>query len=188
MKTNFSSTIGPVIHRYVTLKRSLGRRYNKEIGILSSLDRFLSTTSNSPNDLTAETFLQWCKSSEKLSSGGLRNRMRVVRNLCLYRRRCEPNCFVPDRSIFSRSHQPIRPYIFSVSEIRRLLEQSGHLTRHFHSPLRPELFRLIIVLLFTAGLRHRELLRLNVGDYDPNRGTLLIRESKFRKSRLLPLP
>lgn len=44
------------------------------------------------------------------------------------------------------------------------------------------------MLLFTTGLRRGELLRLNVGDYDSREGTLLIRASKFHKSRLLPLP
>lgn len=53
--------------------------------------------------------------------------------------------------------------------------------------LRPELFRLVIVLLFSTGLRHGELLRVTVGDYDQNEGTLFIRASKFYKSRLLPL-
>jgi len=43
------------------------------------------------------------------------------------------------------------------------------------------------VLLYTTGLRRGELLRLTVGDYDPKEHTLLIRESKFHKSRLLPL-
>ena len=47
--------------------------------------------------------------------------------------------------------------------------------------------RLAIVLLFTAGIRRGELLRLTLGDYDRRDATLLIRESKFHKSRLLPL-
>jgi len=37
------------------------------------------------------------------------------------------------------------------------------------------------------GLRRGELLRLTVADYDPAERTILIRESKFHKSRLLPL-
>jgi len=44
-----------------------------------------------------------------------------------------------------------------------------------------------VVLLYTAGLRRGELLRLTLGDYDLQAQTLLIRTSKFHKSRLLPL-
>jgi hypothetical protein len=47
--------------------------------------------------------------------------------------------------------------------------------------------RLAIVLLFTTGIRRGELLRLTMSDYDSRDTTLLIRESKFHKSRLLPL-
>jgi integrase len=43
------------------------------------------------------------------------------------------------------------------------------------------------VLLYTCGLRRRELIRLTIEDYDPKGHTLFIRESKFHKSRLLPL-
>ena len=45
----------------------------------------------------------------------------------------------------------------------------------------------MIVLLFTTGIRRGELLRLTLGDYNCRDLTLLIRESKFHKSRLLPL-
>ncbi len=56
------------------------------------------------------------------------------------------------------------------------------------SPLRGASTRLAIVLLYTTGLRRGELLRLIATDYDPLAQTLLIRASKFHKSRLLPLP
>jgi integrase/recombinase XerD len=187
MKTEYGSTIGPVIRRYVTLKRSLGFNFHKQSSILLSLDQFLTNRKKGFRDLTGDAFLEWCKGLAKLTSGELQRRMQVVRSFCLYRRRIEPDCFVPDKSTFPACHQPVRPYIFSVAEIARLLEQCHCLTRHPHSPLRPELFRLIVVLLFTTGLRHGELLRLTVADYDPIDGTLLIRESKFHKSRLVAL-
>jgi integrase/recombinase XerD len=55
------------------------------------------------------------------------------------------------------------------------------------SPFRPEVIRLAIVLLFTTGIRRGELLRLTLGDYNRRDATLLIRETKFYKSRLLAL-
>ena len=54
-------------------------------------------------------------------------------------------------------------------------------------PLRAQAIRVGVVLLYTAGLRRGELLRLTLRDYDPQAHTLLIRASKFHKSRLLPL-
>jgi integrase/recombinase XerD len=187
MITGFSSSIGPLIRRFVILKRSLGLNYFEQGNILLSLDRFLSDRSTDFHDLTAEAFLEWCKSFSRLSNSTRRLWMRTVRDLCLYRRRREPDCFVPDDSNFPRRHQSVQPYIFSVSEIRRLLDECPRLPRHPYSPLRPEILRLAVVLLFTTGLRHGELLRLRIEDFDPKEGTLFIRDSKFHKSRLLPL-
>jgi integrase len=81
----------------------------------------------------------------------------------------------------------IRPYIFTTTDIARLLDAADRLVATSRSPLRRETFRLAIVLLYTSGLRRGELVRLTVGDYDPSDQTLLIRASKFHKSRRLPL-
>ena len=55
-----------------------------------------------------------------------------------------------------------------------------------NSPLRPATMRLAVVLLYTTGMRLGELQRLALGDIEDG-GVLRVRESKFHKSRLLPL-
>jgi integrase len=179
-----SSVIGPVIADYVALKQALGRHYRTESDILHHLDGFLT---DRRDDLTPETFALWCRTREHLTSGVRRTWMRVVRNLCLYRRRRDSACFVPDPLQFPLPHQPVRPHIFTEAEIARLLDEAGRLAAGNRSPLHAENMRLAVVLLYTAGLRRGELQRLIVGDYDREERTLLVRESKFHKSRLLPL-
>lgn len=180
----FLSVLGPTITRYLALKRALGRCYAVERDVLKSLDRFLTTEGA---DLTAESFPRWCRTQEHVTRGVRRNRMRIVRNLCLYRRRTEPTCFVPDPSLFPAPHSPVQPHIFTEAEVGRLLRRAATLPRPPESPLRPELFRLAITLLYTTGLRRGELLGMSVGDCDLRERTLLVRETKFHKSRLLPL-
>jgi integrase len=114
--------------------------------------------------------------------------MRIVRNFCIYRRRTERECFVPDSILFPAPHQSVIPYIFSESDVADLLNACPRLSRPSSSPLRPEVLHFAIVLLYTTGLRRGELLRLTVSDIDSRRSTLFIRPSKFHKSRLLPLP
>ena len=53
--------------------------------------------------------------------------------------------------------------------------------------MRPAVYRLATVLLYTAGLRRDELVRLTLADWDLARGTLQIEASKFGKSRLVAL-
>jgi integrase/recombinase XerD len=105
------SVLYPFILRYIALKQALGRGYAREKTILLSLDRFLATAGE--HDLDARNFAAWCRSKQHLSSGVLRDHMRIVRNLCQYRRRTESGCFVPDKHLFPDPHPPIQPYIFS---------------------------------------------------------------------------
>lgn len=180
----FVSVLGTTMARYLALKQALGRRYDVERSVLTSLDAFLAGESS---DLTAESFAHWCQTQEHLTSGVLRNRMRIVLNLALYRRRHDPSCFVPAPLLFPAPHQPVRPYIFTHAEIATILNKAKSMKASRDCPLRPEIFHLAITLLYTMGLRRGELLRMTVADYDPREGTLLVRESKFHKSRLLPL-
>lgn len=181
----FVSAIGPVIARYVALKRALGRRFDTQQHLLTQLDRFLA--SSHASDLTAESFAAWCSSIQHVTAGARRERMRVVYRLCLFRQRSEPTCFVPDPSQFPPPQPRPRPHIFSEAEIVQLLHATEILQPNAPSPLHRQVARLAIVLLYTTGLRRREIVRLTLGDYDATDRVLLVRESKFHKSRLAPL-
>ncbi len=122
-----------------------------------------------------------------LHRGVRRVRMLEVRAFCLYRCRTEPQCFIPNLSSFPSYHQRLKPYIFSETEVAKLLRAASSLQPNPLSPLRPEVIRLAILLLFTTGIRRGELLNLMVGDYNQRESTLHIRETKFYKSRLLPI-
>jgi len=183
----FSSHLAPVFARYVDLKRALGRRFDLPARTLQNLDRFLHDRKPDYPDLNAAAFQAWCRTHEHVASGVRRVRMLEVRAFCLYRRRTEPQCFVPDIAFFPAYHQRLQPYIFSEAEVASLLSAASSLQRHPSSPLCPEVIRLAIVLLFTTGMRRGELLGLTLGDYNRREATLRIRETKFYKSRLLPI-
>lgn len=180
------SGLGPIIAQYIQLKQALGRHYAKERDVLAHLDRFLAAQGQGA-ELSAKTFSQWCATFGHLRSGVRRNWMRIARNLCLYRQRSEPACFIPDPSGFPAPHQIRLPHLFTEEEILRLLRATDDLRPHSNSPLCREVFRLAVVLLYTAGLRRGELVRLALSDYDPVERTLRIRATKFHKSRLVPL-
>ncbi len=182
----FLSSIGPDIASYLTFMRALGRKYDSVESILTRLDHFLADTGPDA-DLTSETFTGWCAFHGHLAPGVRRNRMLVIRQLCVYRRRSVPTCFVPDPLTFPKAHERVRPYLFTDQEIVNLLKATGELTPAPNSPLRREVYRMAIVLLHTTGLRRGELARLNIDDYDPAEHALMIRATKFFKSRLIPL-
>lgn len=78
------------------------------------------------------------------------------------------------------------PYIYSREDLQRLLKaiQSYHC---FPARLEPPTLRAILLLLYGAGLRHGEVLRLTVGDVDLAKSLLTIRDTKFFKARLVPV-
>jgi integrase len=180
----FSSRLASSIDAYLRLKDALGRRYSAERTIFRALDAFLTTVQG---DLTSDTFAAWNATLGRLTPGVRRNWLRVVRNLCLHRRRTAPDAFIPDPTGFPKPHAAIRPYIFTTAEIAGLLHAADRIDATPRSPLRRETVRLALALLYTSGLRRGEVVRLTVGDYDPRDQTLLIRASKFHKSRLLPV-
>jgi integrase/recombinase XerD len=180
-----ASTLGPTITSSRTLKQALGRRFREETAVLQHLERFLSTDSD--GKLTPQRFAAWTLTLSHLQPTVRRNRMRIVRNLCLYLRRSEPNCFVPDPSTFPAPHAPLPPHIFTEEQIVKLLRVAATLRSRSDTPLCAEVFRIAIVLLYTAGLRRGELVRLVLADHDQSARTLLIRASKFHKSRLVAL-
>ena len=183
--SRFSSALAVSMIRFLRHKQALGRKYKAEYFRLRSLDRFLAQRNTS--DLDASTFLSWCETKKHVASGVRRADMRIIRTFSLHRRRSEPGCYVPDSSLFPPEHMRHPPYIFNEAEIGRLLDRTLELRRVSHTPLRPEAMRLAIVLLYCAGLRLGEFLRLEVGDYDTTERVLHIRASKFHKSRCIPL-
>jgi site-specific recombinase XerD len=78
------------------------------------------------------------------------------------------------------------PHIFSHNELQRLLDASAYCESP-RSKLQPHTWRMLILLLYGAALRISEALSLKFADVDLSVGVLTIRESKFYKTRLVPM-
>lgn len=77
------------------------------------------------------------------------------------------------------------PYIYSREELQRVL-QAAQKESHW-CKLETHTLRALLLLLYGAGLRISEVLRLTLADVDLNQRLLTIRETKFYKTRLVPL-
>jgi len=185
ISTSAPGAVDHSIDRYLDRQRALGRGYRAEEDVLRSLSRSLASTGSV--DLDLPTFDQWCASHQGLTGNVRRNRQRIVRNWCLYRQRDEPTCFVPDPNRFPRPHPHQAPVIVAPEQIARMLVAADAVQPTADSSLRPKVLRLATVLLYSAGLRRGELLRLQLGDVNSRNAVLRIRESKFHKSRWVPL-
>lgn len=181
----FTSPIGPLIIRYLAMKRASGRRAVSMAYIFRYLDRFL--VSSHAADLTRETFLAWSESMNSLHANTRAGRLRIVYHFCLFRRREHADSFVPDPTQFPPWRPRPLPHIFSEVDILRLLTTTEDLVPHKASLLHGAVARIGIVILYTTGLRRGELVRLTLGDYDTTDHVFHVRRTKFDKSRLVPL-
>jgi len=175
------------IRDYIQLKRSLGRAYREEMRILYSFDALLRKYYPKARKLTPEIFSDWSSSLFHLVPAMRRKRMYVIHNFCLYRSRSYPQTFIPDVLIFPKEHQSMTSYIFSDEEIARLISAARFLHPYECLPLRAQTLSLAMILLCTTGLRRGELLGLKLADFNSKEGTLLIQNTKFHKSRIVPL-
>lgn len=187
MTDDLSSTpLGRWITKWLAHQRALGRDYDNAGWILQHLQRFVVTRLHAP-DLDQAGFDLWCDSLPHLAATTRRSRQLAVRKFCLFRRRAEPDCFVPDPLYFARLCPYRRPVIIEPQQVAQMLVVADGLAPTTQSPLLPAVMHLAVVILYTAGLRRGELVRLNLDDVEPRTGLVRIRASKFHKSRLVPL-
>ena len=183
----FGSHLGPAMRQHLAHRRSLGFRYEREQGRLLQFDRYLQTRPDA-DQLPVHVLVR--EYTEQATTPEARlERWQSGRTLAQGMRRHDPTVSPPplDRLIVREAVCHRRhPYIYTLDEVQRLLTAA----RSYPSPrvpLRPLTLSTSVLLAYCAGLRLGELVRLTVGDLDPEEATLTICETKFFKTRRLPL-
>jgi integrase len=172
---------------HVLLMQSMGYRYNNQEERLLRLDRFLQVRTDLSGQPLTVLIREWTNTGS--TPQHVLECHLAGRTLSMALARLDPTVkTIPwDNRIAQQARQLYRrPYIFSDQEFLRMLETALNLPSPL-SPLRPRTVHMMLVLAYCAGLRLGEIVRLNVGDFDVDNGTIEIRLSKFFKSRRLPL-
>ena len=79
-----------------------------------------------------------------------------------------------------------KPHIYTREELARLIAATDALEKRW-DPLRAPTFRTLLTLLYGAGLRVGEAVRLTVADVELAKDLLTVRKSKFYKTRWVPI-
>ena len=181
---------GPLAAEFVAFTTTLeaGASANRTtLTQLRALDRFTQERplrSRTIDETLARAWLAPCASR---GANTRRARYYLLRRVCRFLAKRRPDTFVPGESLRPRGRPSKLPYIYSRAEVRRLLDGALSLRdwKTWHPcPIRSHTMHTVILLLATAGLRISEALHLTLQD---DEGVLAIRQSKFRKSRLVPL-
>lgn len=186
----FYSTLGDDMASYLELKRAVGFKAQNIEKTLRQFDRFLVRRFPDTSDLSLRILEAWLAHPPNLTAATRELRITTVRQLCLYRQRTQPGVYVPDKQnawkIWPRRLH-YRPHIFTSDEIKHLLRAALDLPPYRDNPYRAQTFFNLLLLLYGTGLRISEAHALRMGDINWSEGTLLIRESKFFKTRLVPV-
>ena len=92
----------------------------------------------------------------------------------------------PLPKVIPKRPEPFVPYVYTQSELCRLLDATSFYKKRV-CKLEPRTFRAILLLLYGAGLRISEALSMTLGDMDLGDAVMTVRDTKFHKTRLVPL-
>ncbi|MFQ5601585.1 MAG: tyrosine-type recombinase/integrase [Candidatus Krumholzibacteriia bacterium] len=175
------------IERYIAYKRALGRWFRAEEYALRLLDRYLADHAvTNRAGVTAERLESFLVSRGRRRARSYNHLLGVVRQFFswLVAQGALPTS--PLRCSPRRQTATLRPYLFTPDQIRLLLQIAGSLPDASGAPLRGPTYRTIFALLYGLGLRVGEISGLCSQDVDLERELLIIRQTKFAKSRLTP--
>lgn len=176
--------LSELVAQYVSYKRALGMRFNSEAGTLASFCHRLDGNIDVAS-VTVEQVQDFLTGNRPLTNHWGKRRSVID---CLFR-------FALSRGYATVSPlpryrpklpPPQTPYIYSQEELKRLLDVTT-LACTPHVPLDAYVLHALILILYGACLRHGEALRLTMQDVDLDEAVVHIHESKFYKSRLVPL-
>lgn len=183
---NMHITMETHAENYLNERRRLGFGLRNPGYAVISFARYIDAL-NSQEPLTVESMADWAR-QDKGNSGKpatWARRLKSLRSFCRYLQQFEPRTEVPDDSIFGRIGQRLAPHIYSEQEIIDLLAAARHLGP---SPgLRGVTYETLFGLIASTGLRVSEAVHLLDADVDLKCGMLTIRQTKFAKSRQVPM-
>jgi len=168
------------LNRYVNLRRSLGFRFRIQNSLLRNFVAFAE--SGGDEFVRIDRVLDWAARAPSPASS--RIRLLTVRRFALAMQAEDARHEVPAADALGHgSFERRTPHIYRPDEIARLMRAAGQLQPA--GSIRPLMYSTLFGLLAATGMRISEALALRLEDVTTD--GLIIRQTKFQKSRLLPL-
>lgn len=162
---------------YLTVRRAVGYKLVAEARLLAGFVSFAERVGATV--LTTDLAVTWTTATASANPLYLAKRMRAVRSFARYCHSLDPTTEVPPGDLFrAHKHRPT-PYLFTDTQVTAVMCAA----RELPQPLRAATFETLTGLLAVTGLRICEAMRLDRDDLDYLNGVLIVRDSKFGKSR-----
>ncbi|XID91541.1 tyrosine-type recombinase/integrase [Paenibacillaceae bacterium WGS1546] len=172
------------IEEYVAYKRSLGYRIKIEA---QELRRFAKYTREIGYDgsITEELAMRWAALDDHFTRKYMARRLETLHTFAVYISAFDEQAQIPRNGVFCKAHTRTSPYIYTDEEVLSLMRGADSL----FSPdgIRSCTVASAIGLMHATGIRVSELTSLRITNVQMEEGYLFIRNSKFKKDRLVPL-
>jgi integrase len=166
---------------YLALRRALGFKLAGHGPLLDSLACYLEAAGL--ETVTCEAALAWAVLPRQAHPHRWKARLAVARGFARYLAASDPAAEVPPAGLLEARRNRHEPYIFTGQEISALVTAAGKHRWHLPAVTYPALFGLIAA----TGMRLSEATGLSDADADLDAATVTVRDSKFGKSRRIPL-
>lgn len=167
------------VESYLAVRRAAGFKLLNTEYLLRSFARF--AVKHGESHVRAQTAIDWAGEAESVAQRDAR--LRTVCRFAQYLRTEDQSHELPPARYFGYRKTRRIPFIYSRADIDRLISSALQLGPS--GTLRPQTYATLIALLATTGMRISEALNLQFADLTPD--GLVIRKSKFQKTRLVPL-
>jgi integrase len=171
------------LSEYIAARRALGTRLQEPAQTLRHFIVFLDHKDAAY--ITTRLALEWSQQSKGVQRATWARKLCMVRQFARWMNALDPRHQIPPRRLLDVRHRRNPPHIYSDEEIARLMTEAAGLA----SPKQMKALSLetLIGLLSATGLRPGEASALEIADVDLQSGVLFVRESKFGKSRQVPI-
>ncbi|QND44637.1 tyrosine-type recombinase/integrase (plasmid) [Rhizobium lusitanum] len=167
------------LETYLLTKRALGFKLNDE-GKLRNFVAFMDR--RGATVVTGKLAIEWAGSSAGPATWAIR--LSAVRTFARYLADTAPLTEIPPTGVFPQHHRP-QPHIYTAEEIEALLSEIKRWRSR--NGFGQWTFHCCIGLLAVTGMRLGEAIRLKRSDVDLDAGVISVEESKFGKSRIVPV-
>lgn len=167
------------VERYLRLRRTAGFDLSNAEYLLASYARFAAERNEM--HIRTQTAVEWAAQGRSVAQRDAR--LKAVCRFARHIRVEDDRHELPPANYFGYRKKRRVPYIYSTAEIDRLIEAAVQLGPR--GALRSQSYATLLALLAITGLRISEALGLRFADITAD--GLLIRNTKFRKTRLVPL-
>jgi integrase/recombinase XerD len=177
------SDLADALTQYLAIRRTLGFVDRLVASLLHHFVAFVDQA-GSPF-ITTELARQWALQPTDAQPSTWAGRLLIARRFAVWLRATDPRTEVPPADLVGQRYRRKPPWLYRDQDIVRVIQSAAALPSTKN--LRGRTYATLFGLLAVTGLRINEALHLDRSDVDFEAGVLLIRRTKFGKSRLVPI-